>query len=59
LESLSSQIFVSIPTLSRLESGSGKPSLSTARSLASWLGWSVVRVMDAAEMKADLRAQVG
>lgn len=39
-------------TLSRIERGAHAPSAATARKLARWLGWSVERVLDAAEEPA-------
>lgn len=36
-------------TLSRLERGTHRPSADTARKLATWLGWTVEQVLDAAD----------
>lgn len=36
-------------TLSRLERGTHRPSADTARKLATWLGWTVEEVLDAAD----------
>ena len=41
-------IGISQPTLSRLERGTHRPSIDTALKLATWLGWSVERVIKAA-----------
>lgn len=40
-------------TLSRVERGAGRPSYETARALAAWLGWSLERVLEAAESPAE------
>ena len=38
--------------LSRLETGTRKPSADTARALARWLSWTIEQVLDAAEQPA-------
>ncbi len=46
---------VGIPqaTLSRIERGTHRPSVETARALADWLGWSLEQVLDAAETAVE------
>jgi DNA-binding XRE family transcriptional regulator len=38
-------------TLSRIERGTHRPSVETARALAVWLGWTLEQVLDAAETR--------
>lgn len=40
-------------TLSRLERGTHRPSADTARKLATWLGWTVEQVLDAADQPVE------
>lgn len=53
LESLAPDLKLSHPTLSRIERGTHQPSYSTAKALAAWLGWSLERVLEAAETPAE------
>lgn len=39
-------------TLSRIERGTSRPSPETARALATWLGWTLEQVFEAAERPA-------
>lgn len=43
------EIGVDRVTLTRIERGTHAPSMETARALATWLGWTMERVMDAAK----------
>jgi transcriptional regulator with XRE-family HTH domain len=43
---------ISDSTLSRIERGKSTPSVETARALATWLGWSLEQVFEAAEREA-------
>jgi len=40
-------------TLSHLERGTHRPSTDTARKLATWLGWTIEQVLDAADERAS------
>lgn len=49
LHALGAQIGLTYATLSNIERGTHYPSPRTARLLATWLGWTVGQVFDAAE----------
>lgn len=49
LAEVAAELGVARVTVGRIESGSRRPSLDTARALAIWLGWTLVEVLDAAE----------
>ena len=53
IEEIAEEIGVNLMTLSRVERGQGRPSATTARRLARWLGWSTDDVLDAAETPAE------
>jgi DNA-binding XRE family transcriptional regulator len=49
---VAAEIGIPAATLSRVERGTHTLSLSTARALAAWLGWTLEQVLEAAETPA-------
>jgi len=56
---VAAQIGIPPATLSRIERGTHKPSVETARALARWLGWTTDQVLDAAETPAGPKPSGG
>lgn len=58
LRSLGRKLGLNNSTLSRIERGTHAPSYPTAVRLATWLGWTVERVMDASSTPAASTAPI-